>query len=127
VAKVEFFSAGGSIKDRIAHRMITQAEHQGLLIPGRSVIIEPTSGNTGIGLALLAGLKGYRCIITLPDKMSKEKEAILKGLGAEVVRTRTEAGWEEGDSHIGTLSHLVSLPHLIFEKVLILDNPLMGG
>jgi cystathionine beta-synthase len=100
VAKVEFFSAGGSIKDRIALRMITHAERSGLLIPGYSVIIEPTSGNTGIGLALLAGLKGYRCIITLPAKMSKEKEAVLRSLGAEVVRTPTEAGWDDETSHI---------------------------
>ena len=99
MAKVEFFSAGGSIKDRIAKRMIETAEREGLLHPG-SVIIEPTSGNTGIGLALMAGLKGYRCIITLPSKMSKEKEAVLRSLGAEVVRTPTEAGWEDEDSHI---------------------------
>ena len=100
MAKVEFFSAGGYIKDRIALRMITHAERSGLLIPGYSVIIEPTSGNTGIGLALLAGLKGYRCIITLPAKMSKEKEAVLRSLGAEVVRTPTEAGWDDETSHI---------------------------
>lgn len=99
MAKVEFFSAGGSIKDRIAHRMILHAERTNLLHPG-SVIIEPTSGNTGIGLALMARLKGYRCIITLPAKMSREKEAVLKGLGAEVVRTPTEAGWEDETSHI---------------------------
>lgn len=80
--------------------MIYKAEQAGKLKPGHSVIIEPTSGNTGIGLALLASLRGYRCIITLPAKMSKEKEAILRSLGAEVVRTRTEAGPEDEDSHI---------------------------
>ena len=80
--------------------MIESAERLNILHPHVSTIIEPTSGNTGIGLALLSSLKGYRCIITLPAKMSREKEALLKSLGAEVVRTPTEAGWEDEKSHI---------------------------
>ncbi|KAG7529921.1 hypothetical protein FFLO_05326 [Filobasidium floriforme] len=126
LAKVEFFSAGGSIKDRIALRMITHAERSGLLIPGYSVIIEPTSGNTGIGLALLAGLKGYRCIITLPAKMSKEKEAVLRSLGAEVVRTPTEAGWDDETSHIQIAKRLAKeIPGgIILDQYNNIQNPL---
>lgn len=76
MAKCEFFNAGGSVKDRIAKRMIEEAEKVGILKPG-STIIEPTSGNTGIGLALTAAIKGYRTIITLPEKMSQEKVGII--------------------------------------------------
>ena len=72
MVKCEFFNAGGSIKDRIAKRMVEEAEREGYLKPG-STIIEPTSGNTGIGLALAAAVKGYRCIIVMPEKMSREK------------------------------------------------------
>ena len=83
LAKCEFFNAGGSVKDRIAKRMIEEAEASGRLKPG-DCIIEPTSGNTGIGLALASAVKGYRCIIVLPEKMSDEKVNVLKALGAEV-------------------------------------------
>jgi cystathionine beta-synthase len=72
VAKCEYFNAGGSVKDRIGYRMVEEAERDGTLKPGDTVI-EPTSGNTGIGLALACAVKNYRCIIVMPEKMSKEK------------------------------------------------------
>lgn len=85
-AKVEFFNPGGSTKDRMSIRMLEDAEEQGLLKPGGTVI-EPTSGNTGIGLSMACAVKGYKCIIVMPEKMSDEKEATLKILGSRVVRT----------------------------------------
>ena len=98
-AKCEFFNPGGSIKDRIGKHMLEMAEKEGKIKPG-DTLIEPTSGNTGIGLALSAAVKGYKMIITMPEKMSKEKEVVLKSLGAKIIRTRTEAAWDEPDSHI---------------------------
>lgn len=106
VAKCEFFNAGGSVKDRIGKRMVEEAEKAGKIKPGVSTIIEPTSGNTGIGLALAAAVKGYRTIITLPEKMSQEKVDVLKALGAEIVRTPTEAAWDSPESHIGVAKRL---------------------
>ncbi|PAE10336.1 cysteine synthase A [Niallia circulans] len=82
--KLESFNPGGSVKDRAALNMIERAEKEGKLIPGRSTIIEPTSGNTGIGIAMVAAVKGYRCIITMPDNATKERVQILKAYGAEV-------------------------------------------
>jgi len=78
--KCEYFNAGGSVKDRIGLRMIEAAEKEGRIKPG-DTLIEPTSGNTGIGMALAAAVKGYKCIIVLPEKMSKEKVDVLKALG----------------------------------------------
>ncbi|PIK50363.1 putative cystathionine beta-synthase [Apostichopus japonicus] len=92
-AKCEFFNAGGSIKDRIALRMVENAEEKGILKPG-CTLIEPTSGNTGIGLALAAAVKGYRCIIVMPEKMSNEKVDVLRALGAEIIRTPTSARFD---------------------------------
>ena len=105
--KCEFFNAGGSIKDRIGYNMVVEAEKSGRIKPG-DTLIEPTSGNTGIGLALAAAVKGYRMIITMPEKMSKEKEVVLKALGAEIVRTPTEAAWDDPESHIGVANKLCS-------------------
>eukprot|EP00934_Nitzschia_sp_Nitz4_P007235 Nitzschia sp. Nitz4//scaffold10_size219509//34644//38143//NITZ4_001404-RA/size219509-snap-gene-0.359-mRNA-1//1//CDS//3329532848//7225//frame0 len=105
VAKCEFFNAGGSVKDRIGKRMIEDAEASGRLQRG-DTLIEPTSGNTGIGIALAGAVKGYRTIITLPEKMSKEKVDILKALGAEIVRTPTEAAYDAPESHISVARRL---------------------
>eukprot|EP00732_Lithocolla_globosa_P001551 Lithocolla_globosa_v1_NODE_793_length_3272_cov_24.216661.p1 type:complete len:514 gc:universal NODE_793_length_3272_cov_24.216661:1485-3026(+) len=117
LAKCEFFNAGGSVKDRIAKRMVEEAERKGVLKPG-TTIIEPTSGNTGIGLALAAAVKGYKCIITLPEKMSDEKVNVLKGLGAEIIRTPTEAAWDAPESHIGVAKKL----NAELENSVILDQ-----
>jgi len=105
-AKCEFFNAGGSVKDRIALRMVEAAEKEGRIKPGHNVLIEPTSGNTGIGLALVGAVKGYRTIITLPEKMSSEKVSVLKALGAEIIRTPTSAAWDSPESHIGVAKRL---------------------
>ena len=100
-AKCEFLNAGGSVKDRIAVRMIENAEKEGKIKPG-DTLIEPTSGNTGIGLALAAAVKGYKMIIVMPEKMSMEKEVAIKALGAKIIRTPTEAGHDdpEGLFHV---------------------------
>ncbi|AAS54501.2 AGR012Cp [Eremothecium gossypii ATCC 10895] len=105
-AKLELYNPGGSIKDRIAKTMIERAEESGIIHPSRSTLIEPTSGNTGIGLALIGAIKGYRTIITLPEKMSNEKVSVLKALGAEIIRTPTAAAWDSPESHIGVARKL---------------------
>ena len=104
-AKVELFNAGGSVKDRIALRMVEEAERSGRIKPG-DTLIEPTSGNTGIGLALTGAIKGYKVIITLPEKMSPEKVAVLRALGAEIIRTPTQAAYDSPESHIGVARRL---------------------
>jgi len=104
-AKCEFLNPGGSIKDRIGWKMVEDAEKSGRIKPG-DTLIEPTSGNTGQGIALASAVKGYRCIITMPEKMSKEKQIALEALGAEIVRTPTEAAFDEPESHIGVAKKL---------------------
>ena len=84
VAKIEHMNPGGSVKERIAVSMIDAAEQEGLLAPG-GTIIEPTSGNTGVGLALIGAVRGYRVICTVPDKVSKEKQDLLRAYGVEVI------------------------------------------
>jgi cystathionine beta-synthase len=125
VVKCEFFNAGGSVKDRIGRRMVEEAERSGRIKPG-DTLIEPTSGNTGIGLALAAAIKGYRMIITLPEKMSEEKVNVLKALGAEIVRTPTEAAYDSPESHIGVAKRLnKEIPNShILDQYANPDNPL---
>ncbi|PRT54029.1 Cystathionine beta-synthase [Wickerhamiella sorbophila] len=125
LCKCEYFNAGGSVKDRIARRMVLEAEKQGRIKPGYT-LIEPTSGNTGIGLALMGAVRGYRTIITLPEKMSNEKVSVLKALGAEIVRTPTEAAWDSPESHIGVAKRLnEEIPNsVILDQYSNVDNPL---
>ena len=98
VAKLEHMNPGGSVKDRIALPMIEAAERAGLLSPG-GVIVEPTSGNTGVGLAMAAAIKGYRCIFVMADKQSEEKRALLRAYGAEVVICPTDVDPEDERSY----------------------------
>src|SRR5918911_1522394 len=105
-AKAEFFNPGGSVKDRIGLPIIEQAEREGRLKPG-GTIVEGTSGNTGIGLAIAAALKGYRCIFTMPDKMSQEKVRLLKAFGAEVVITPTAVPADHPDNYVMKAKQIV--------------------
>jgi cystathionine beta-synthase len=104
-AKVESLNPGGSVKDRVAMSMVSDAERRGWLRPG-GTIIEATAGNTGAGLALVAAVKGYRCIFVLPDKMSAEKIGLLKAYGAEVVITPTNVPADSPDSYNGVADRL---------------------
>jgi cystathionine beta-synthase len=113
-AKAEQFNPGGSVKDRIGLAMVEAAEREGRLQPG-GVIVEATSGNTGVGLALTAAVKGYRCIFTMPDKMSQEKARLLRALGAEVIITPTAVAPDHPDSYIMKGRAIAaSLPNAIF-------------
>src|SRR5881394_58502 len=98
LAKLVYLNPGGSVKDRIGLPMIEAAEREGKLKPG-GTIVEPTSGNTGVGLAIGAAVKGYRCIFVMPDKMSQEKIALLRAYGAEVVITPTAVAPESPESY----------------------------
>jgi cystathionine beta-synthase len=103
--KAEFFNPGGSLKDRIGLPIIERAEREGKLKPG-GTIVEGTSGNTGIGLAIAAALRGYRCIFTMPDKMSQEKVRLLKAFGAEVIVTPTAVPPDHPDNYIVTAQRI---------------------
>ncbi|MDO7880956.1 cystathionine beta-synthase [Salinibacterium soli] len=105
LVKVEYFNPGGSSKDRIATRIIDDAEAQGLLKPG-GTIVEPTSGNTGIGLALVAQQRGYRCIFVLPDKVGEDKRNVLLAYGAEIVVTPTAVAPESPESYYSVSDRL---------------------
>jgi cystathionine beta-synthase len=105
VAKLEYLNPGGSVKDRIGLAMIEAAERDGRLRPG-GTIVEPTSGNTGVGLAMAAALKGYRCIFVMPDKMSQEKISMLRAYGAEVVITPTAVDHDSPESYYSVSSRL---------------------
>ena len=103
--KCEFLNPGGSVKDRIGYAMVSSAEKAGRIKPG-DTLIEPTSGNTGIGIALAGAVKGYKVIITMPEKMSHEKQVVLEALGAKIYRTPTEAASSDYDSHISLAKRL---------------------
>src|SRR5438477_2527952 len=103
--KVESQNPGGSVKDRVAQAMVAEAERRGWLRPG-GTIIEATAGNTGVGLAMLAAVKGYRCIFVLPDKMSAEKIRLLKAYGAEIVITPTSVAPDSPESYNGVADRL---------------------
>lgn len=107
VAKLEFVNPGGNIKERIAVSMIDAAEREGLLKPG-GTIVEPTSGNTGVGLALVGAVRGYRVICTVPDKVSREKQDLLRAYGVEVIETPTNLLPEDEGSYYGVARRLAS-------------------
>lgn len=119
LVKCEFFNPAGSVKDRIARRMILDAELEGRIKPG-DVLVEPTSGNTGQGIALVAAARGYKAIITMPEKMSQEKQDALKGLGATIIRTPTEYGFRHLHSYMGkafTLAKEIPNAHVLCQYI----------
>lgn len=122
--KCEFLNPGGSVKDRIGFDMVKEAEKRGEIKPG-DTLIEPTSGNTGIGIALAGAVLGYHVVITMPEKMSQEKQVILERLGAEIYRTPTEAAFDAPDSHISLAKKLqTELPNAhILDQYANPDNP----
>ena len=107
LAKVESFNPGGSVKDRLGPAIIDDAERKGLLKPG-GTIVEATSGNTGVGLAIVAANRGYRCIFVMPDKMSQEKILLLRAYGARVVVTPTAVEPEDPRSYYSVAKRLVA-------------------
>lgn len=123
-AKCEFFNPGGSVKDRIGYEMVKNAARSGRIKPG-DTLIEPTSGNTGIGIALAGAVLGYKVIITMPNKMSHEKQVVLERLGATIYRTPSEAASHDPDSHISLASQLQKeIPNShILDQYANPDNP----
>lgn len=122
--KCEFMNPGGSVKDRIGYRMVVEAQKSGRIKPG-DTLIEPTSGNTGIGIALAGAVLGYSVIITMPNKMSHEKQVVLEALGAKIYRTPNEAAWNDPDSHISLAWRLQKeLPNAhVLDQYSNPDNP----
>ncbi len=123
-AKIEFLNPGGSIKDRIAYRMIRHAEATGRIKPG-DTLVEPTSGNTGIGLALCGAVLGYKVIIVMPEKMSMEKQTIMEALGAQIIRTETAAGHDSPNSNFAVARRLAAyLPDAhVLDQFANAENP----
>src|SRR5918996_2666162 len=112
--KAEYLSPGGSIKDRIGLAIIAQAEREGRLEPG-GTIVEATAGNTGLALAMAAAIKGYRCVFVMPDKMSKEKQALLRAFGARIVITPTAVPPDHPDYYLNTARAIAEeTPNAIF-------------
>ena len=114
---------GGPVKDRIGKRMVLDGEKRGLLKPG-DTIVEATSGNAGIGLALAAAVRGYECTICMPEKMSAEKANVLRGLGAKIIRTPTELSFESPDSHLGISKRLASEGCVLLDQYCNPSNPI---
>jgi len=123
-AKCEFLNPGGSVKDRIGYEMVKNAAKTGRIKPG-DTLIEPTSGNTGIGIALAAAVLGFKVIITMPNKMSQEKQVVLERLGATIYRTPSEAASSDEDSHISLAKRLQKeIPNAhILDQYANEDNP----
>lgn len=124
LAKCEFLNPAGSLKDRIGFRMIYDAEKQGKIKPG-DTLVEPTAGNTGMGLALAASVMGYKCIFTLPDKMSNEKVDALSALGATIVRAPTELDHDHPDSYYHKAKQIAAQPnHFMLDQYINPSNPI---
>jgi len=123
-AKMEHLNPAGSVKDRIAVHIVRRAEEQGLLKPG-ATLVESTSGNTGLGLAMTAAVRGYRCVFTIPDKMSKEKVDMLKAFGAEVVVTRTDLPHDHPESYVEIAKRIArETPNAFYtDQYFNMDNP----
>jgi cystathionine beta-synthase/cysteine synthase A len=123
--KCEFLNPGGSVKDRIAIKMIELAEKEGRIKPG-DTLIEATSGNAGIGFALACAVKGYKIVITMPEKMSHEKQVTLEALGAKIYRTPTAAKWDDPESHLSLARRLqTEIPNAhILDQYANKGNPL---
>ncbi len=124
LAKLEYLNPGGSVKDRMALNMIRGAEKRGLIKPG-ATLIESTSGNTGMGLAMAAAVLGYHCVFTIPDKMSKEKIDMLKAYGAEVLVTPTDLSHDHPDSYVGVALRMArEIPNSLYvDQYSNMDNP----
>jgi cysteine synthase A len=123
VAKLEFFNPAHSVKDRIGVAMVEALERDGTLVPGESTIVEPTSGNTGIALAMVAAARGYRCVLTMPDSMSKERRSVLRLLGAELVLTPAAEGMKGAVARAEAL--LAEIPRAVMPQQF--SNPANPG